>query len=103
MTITLGAIAARLTLLAGLVLGAFAATRHVTGRPIDAFTSAACVAHLPGTAARCQSDRFLAQTGPFIGPAIVGAVAGLVLAIVVMAIVSAVLRFVARPRRLASR
>lgn len=38
--------------LGGAAAGALAGTRHVTGRLLDALTSAACVAHLPGTAAR---------------------------------------------------
>jgi hypothetical protein len=89
--IALGTVATRLTILAGIVLGAFAATRHVTGHPIDAITSVACVAHLPGSAARCESDRFIAGTGPLVGPALVGAVVGLVAAVLVVALLRALL------------
>ncbi|WP_026911846.1 hypothetical protein [Patulibacter minatonensis] len=99
MRTTSGAIATRLAVVGGAVAGAIAGTRHVTGRPLDALTSAACVAHLPGTAARCDTDRFLAEKGPFIGPAVVGGLAGLVLAIVLVVLVSGALRALTSTRR----
>jgi hypothetical protein len=99
MRTTSGAIATRLAVGGGVVAGALAGTRHVTGRPLDALTSAACVAHLPGTAARCETDRFVAHTGPFIGPAVVGGLAGLVLALVVVALVGVAFRALDATRR----
>lgn len=92
MRLRVGRLAERLLLLGGPAVGVLVTTSGVGPGPIGRTTSAACASGLPGTGARCDSDRVVAGLSPYVGPALLGLALGLATAVAVVL----VLRLVGR-------
>jgi hypothetical protein len=75
--VTLASATRRASLFVAPVVGARLATRDVVAGTTDSTTVAACATRLPGTGARCDSDRFVEGVGPYVLPAVVGGVLAL--------------------------
>ena len=98
MRFRVGRLAERLLLLGGPAVGALVATGDVGPGRVGRTTSAACASGLPGTGARCDSDRVVAGLSPYVGPALLGLAVGLAVAVAVVLVLRAVGRVVATRR-----
>lgn len=92
MRTTLADLGSRLALVAGAVGGGLIASETTGSRTVDAATAAACQARVPGSAARCDTDRLVATAGPYLGPVF----AGVVLGVIAVALLLLVLRTLVR-------
>lgn len=66
-------------------------------RTVGPATDAACAGRLPGSGARCDTDRFVATAGPFLTPTAVGVVLGVLVVGAVLLVLRALARTVRRP------
>lgn len=82
--------------LLGAAVGAFLAAHDHAGAPVERATAAACASDLPAAAARCATDRAVADVGPIAAQALLGGAVGLAVAVVLVLLVGRVARTLRR-------